>query len=100
MSRHRNYASRGNSRINERNTQSRCHHDAPHEGVRVAGTGLEGLTAGAAFWRGAQPAAEAEAEWLAQRPSLTADWKAKRRAALKHAPRRGGGGKRGRRGAG
>ena len=46
--------------------------------------GLEALKVGAAFWAGAGDPQAAEADWLARRGVLAADWRAKRRAALKH----------------
>ena len=39
---------------------------------------------GAQFWAGAEDPRAAEADWLARRGPLSADWRAKRRAALKH----------------
>ena len=47
-------------------------------------SGLETLTAGAAFWRGAGSTEGEEVEWEARRSISAADWKSKRRAALKH----------------
>ena len=46
--------------------------------------GLESLTVGVQFWAGAEDPRAAEADWLARRSVLAADWRAKRRAALKH----------------
>jgi len=61
---------------------------AVKECVDVGNLGLEALKAGAAFWRGAEDTEAAEAEWQARRSISAADWKSKRRAALKHAPGR------------
>ena len=51
------------------------------------------LTAGASFWAGAPGASGLEARWQQQRENLAADWKRKRREAMKkssHAAKKSG----------
>ena len=56
----------------------------PMNALCLRPAGLESLTIGAHFWAGSEDPRAAEADWLARRGPLAADWRAKRRAALKH----------------